>query len=275
MGLDFALVTPIYHGVDGITCWCVEKAHHAGLNNFLWVMGTDGKGDALICRNRSSAATSFMEASVAEYMIFLDSDIQFEPTDLQMIHKDLIQGYDIVGGMYPVRSGTDNSSYFYEGKGPQGPPGIYEIQFLSTGFMGISKYALQKIVREYKYPDTGKSLPLLHGNTPEMRSYPFFEAKSGHIDVPDASGTTEIWMSEDWDFCSKARSVGFKIWADTRVLLGHQGNRIVTFKDVEEFKKKKKELEEEQKRKLAEETKKIKDVDLPDYVGISSEDANA
>jgi hypothetical protein len=31
-------------------------------------------------------------------------------------------------------------------------------------------------------------------------------------------------VSEDWDFCAKARSKGFEVWADTDVVCGHIGS---------------------------------------------------
>ena len=260
--VDFVVMTPIYHGVDGITCWSIEKAHQAGLN-FLWVPGTQGKGDALICRNRSVMATSFLEYVWMENQKFLDSDIVFEPYHLKKLYDDLKAGYDIIGGMYPTRSGTDNSSYFWGGKAPDSL-GIHEVQFLSTGFMGISKYALQKIVREYRYPD-GSKMPLLHPNTDGMRSYPFFEAHWGKNEIPDADGSTDIWISEDWDFCEKARAVGFTIYGDLDIQLGHQGTRIVTFLDVQEYRRKKAELEQKAEAKPTEE--KV------DYVSQSAEGA--
>jgi len=260
---DFILVTSVYQGVDGITCWCVEKAHQAGLN-FLWVPGSGGKGDALICRSRSVAATAFMESGASNYMIFLDSDIMFNPEHLKKLNEHQKAGYDIVGGIYPLRSGTGNSTYFFKNEVPE-DLGVHECQFLATGFMGISKYALQKIAKEYKYPD-GKPLPILHPETEGARSYPFFETGWMRNDTPDCDGTLDIWLSEDWDFCQKARAVGFKIYADTSIQVGHQGNRIVTFKDVAEYKAKYAQLMQQEG--SVEEPP-------PDYVGKSTEGADA
>ncbi len=263
--LDFVLMTPIYRGVDGMTCWCVEKAHQAGLNNFLWVVGSEGKGDALICRNRSIAATSFMEGGISEYMIFLDSDIVFEPQHLKMIHEDLKSGKHIVGGVYPTRDGSQSASYFAGGIDP-GELGVHEILFLATGFMGISRYALYKIAQEYKYSD-GRPFPILHPDTPGYRSYPFFESSWTDTKMPDGDGNTMVWLSEDYDFCEKARAVGVKVYADTRVQLGHRGSRVVTFHDVIKYRKEMAELEK--KIEDAKTTQKRADNDYTDFVGES------
>ena len=130
--------------------------------------------------------------------------------------------------------------------------------------MGISKYALNKLVKEYKYPD-GKTLKLLHPNARHMRSYPFFESKPMHLDPPDPSGTDKIWLSEDWDFCEKVRAIGMKVYADTRIQLGHVGQRVVTFKDVAEHHE-----------RLAEQAKeKASKVKSTDFVGPSVEGSDA
>lgn len=234
---NFILMTPVYHGVDGITCWCVERSHQAGLD-FLWLVGAEGKGDALIPRSRSIMATAFLEYGKANHMIFLDSDIVFTPADLKLLYDDMCEGYDIIGGMYPVRAGTDNSSRFYSDNPPTmnaDELGIWEIQFLSTGFMGISKYALQKIAKEYRYPD-GSPMPLLHPNSDWARCYPFFEAIKGNVQTNTPGEKEWIWLSEDWDFCEKARAVGLKVYADLRIQLGHNAVKTVTFADVQQYK---------------------------------------
>jgi len=228
MAFDFCLMTPLYSGVDGVTCWSVERAHQElpalGVS-FIWFPGTEGRGDALIARSRSIALTAFLEYGPSDYIIFLDSDIVFDPWHLKRLNDHQKAGYDLVGGVYPVRSGVQIASYWWNGKAPEGPPGLYEIQFLSTGFMGISKRLVQRMVDELK-------LPLLHGNDPQMRSYPFFEDHSGYIEEPDELGSQHIWISEDWDFCEKARKLGVKPYIDTTILLGHQGTKVVTLNDV-------------------------------------------
>lgn len=259
---DFYVITPLYQGVDGITCWCVEQSHHAletkGIR-FKWLPGSTGKGDALIARSRSVACTAFLEWGETDYMVFLDSDIMFQPADLLQIYQDMKDGYDLVGGVYPVRNGSQISSYFHGGKAPDGPPGVYECQFLSTGFMGIKKGLLRKMKDELK-------LPLLHPNTQDMMSYPFFQDCPFVNDEPDESGNKDIWLSEDWFFCELAKKVGVKPHLDTRVLLGHQGNRIYTVADIEEYQSRQREEKEAEALK-----ERYRKGDVVDYVEMGSE----
>ena len=223
-------MTPVYSGVDGITCYCVEEAHHQlpvwGMT-FKWYIGAEGHGDALIARARSVEATGFMENGPSDYMIFLDSDIVFRPVDLKQLSDDLHEGYDLVAGCYPVRTGTQLASHWWNDEPPTGELGIYEAQFISTGFLGISKKLLKRMVKKLK-------LPILHPKD-TGRSYPFFEDHRGWIDHADAKGSQNIWISEDWDFCEKAREIGVKSYLDTRIQLRHQATHIVGMQDIADY----------------------------------------
>lgn len=39
------------------------------------------------------------------------------------------------------------------------------------------------------------------------------------------------YLSEDFSFCEKARKMGYKIYADSSIKLGHQGNYFYTLED--------------------------------------------
>ena len=253
---DFCLVTPVYSGVDGITCYCVEEAHHQlplwGMT-FKWYIGAEGHGDALIARARSAQATQFIESDLSDYMIFLDSDIMFRPIDLKLLSEDLHEGYDLVAGCYPTRSGTQLASHWWNDEPPVGELGVYEAQFTSTGFQGISKRLLKRMVEEL-------NLPILHPN--DMgRSYPFFEDHRGWTDHADVSGSQNIWISEDWDFCEKAREIGVKSYLDTRIQLRHQATHIVGMQDIADYQT------GQQRNKLREE------LTILDWIGDSSKGA--
>lgn len=218
---DFLLVTVAYRDIEMETCWSVEKAHQRGLDNFMWI--TCG-GDALIGRSRSHILTQYVnEEGMPDYFIFLDSDIIFEPEDLHRIAGDLKAGYDLIGGDYPVKSAMQSANYGYDG-GYDTDGKIKEIQFLSTGFMGISKKCAKGIAEKLK-------LPLLHKGTGH-EGYPFFESGYRHVEPATIEEDGEIYISEDWDFCEKARKAGFKVYLDTAVRLTHKGVRFVTMEDV-------------------------------------------
>ena len=218
---DFLLVTVAYRNVESETCWSVEKAHQQRLDNFMWVITG---GDALIGRSRSHILTQFVRnKGMPPYFIFLDSDIVFEPEDLHRIAQDLKSGYDIIGGDYAVKSGIQSANYAYDGE-YESDGKIHEIQFLSTGFMGIALRAAKDIAKKLK-------LPLLHEGTGH-EGYPYFESGYRHVVPETKEEKGEIYISEDWDFCEKCRKAGYKVYLDTSVRLGHKGVQIMTMQDV-------------------------------------------
>ncbi len=186
-------------------------------------------GDALIGRGRSQAATAFLEKSDAPYMIFLDDDIVFEHQDIEKIYSHMVSGYDVIGGIYAVKGASQLSSYGWGGR-LEITNDIQEIEYLATGFMGISRRILKKILDEYTYPDTEKKMILCNPND-WAKCWPFFESRAYPKEWRQKGGDN-IYISEDWDFCEKARRVGCKIYADTSVKVGHLREQVYTPDDV-------------------------------------------
>ncbi len=161
-------------------------------------------GDALIGRSRSRACSTFLKNNESPYLIFIDTDITFTPTELGNLIKGLQQGYDVIAGAYGVATGDRlairgyKDSIKFDGS-------ICEVEYLSTGFMGISRKALESI-------RDSLALPLLHKGE-WCECYPFME--SGRY-MPEL-----YYISEDWDFCNKARQAGYKVYLHTGCLVDH------------------------------------------------------
>lgn len=179
-------------------------------------------GDALIGRVRSMAATQFIEKSSSSFMLFIDDDIIFRPEDIEKIYQNMKDGYEVIGGCYSTRDGQflaqsnmDKDIIFNND--------IHEIEYVSTGFLGITKNVLEQIIKKC-------NLSLLHEDS-WIKNYPFFE--SGQF------SQEKIYISEDWDFCNKVRKAGFKVYIDTSIQLGHIGEKIYIIKDVQEHYNKK------------------------------------
>lgn len=215
--LNFMLCTVTFDSVKSRTCECIEVARWTLIRDqimFYWTT-TFGDGKA---RSRNICASKFLQnATDVEYLVFLDSDILFTPQHLKKLYEDLKAGYDLVGGVFAVRGGTALSScdasgmLYLNGE-------VKEIEYLATGFMGISRKLLEKMRDEIP-------LPLLHPKN--LKFWPFFEEKQ----YPERDGEG-IFLSEDYDFCEKARKVGIKCYIDTSIQLGHLGERVYTLEDV-------------------------------------------
>jgi len=156
-------------------------------------------GDALIGRSRSRAATAFLSVDDAPFMIFIDTDIVFRPTDIDMLVTAMRMNLDVVGGAYAVANGehlaiSGTTPVAFDGR-------VSEIEYVSTGFMAISRKILEKLK---------EGLPLLHRGQ-WCECYPFFESRS----------EGDKYLSEDWDFCQKVREKGGHIFVHTGCLVGH------------------------------------------------------
>jgi hypothetical protein len=213
--LDFLLVMPSYRAPEPETVASIETFRiKTKLRYYTAIFARD----ALVARCRSIACTRFLKGNFAPYMIFLDDDIVFEPEHMEKLYQDMVDGYDIVAGLYPVRDGTNLACAGYGGK-LKIDGTIQEQEYPATGFMGISRKALLAIRDNLE-------LPVLNGGGwPEC--WPFFECGHGKT----AEGNP-IYISEDWDFCVKARKAGLKTYLDTGILLGHIGHKVWTCEDV-------------------------------------------
>ena len=129
------------------------------------------------------------------------------------IYDAMTEGYDVVAGAYSVANGAHlaiRGEIPFDGK-------IHEAEYVSTGFMGISRRVLTKIKKQL-------DLPLLHKDS-DMECYPFFE--SGRCEEhPD------FYISEDWNFCDKVRKVEKKVYVHTNAQLGHIKNAVIKVSDV-------------------------------------------
>ena len=209
---DFIIQIVSHQAPRAETAQSIELLHQRLGNSFFVKYDT---GDAFLDRMRSVAATTFYRKDWADYMILIDDDIVFMPEDVIQLMNDLRNGYELVGGAYSVKDGTQLSSFGLEPHGGILLDGtVREIKWLATGFMGIKKTLLDKMVKEL-------SLPVLHKGQ-WCECYPFFVF----------CGDTKMLISEDWDFCEKAKLVGVKPYMDTAIHVGHIGSKVYKVDDV-------------------------------------------
>lgn len=221
MDISFFLMTNAESDVTHNTCRCIERARwelaSKGIN-FAWELAF-GFG-----QNKSKCVTisNFLLQSDIPYLISIDRDIAFSPDHLEKLYTDLKDGYDLIAGIYCMRSGRGLSgklgygrtTYFLDGE-------IQEFQYIPWGFTGVSRKLLQKMVDEL-------SLPLL--GTDELPYYPFCEQK--------VSDEVNDIMGDDTSFCEKAHQVGIKSYVDTSIQVGHYGDHIFMVEDFIEYQEK-------------------------------------
>lgn len=201
--------------------------------------------ESLITRARNYCCDEFMRSN-CEHMMFIDSDIGFNPQDiiaLMALQAQNEDEYDIIGGPYPkkciswekIKHAVDKGmadedpsvlekfvgDYVFNPKGGQSSIPIsepVEVLEIGTGFMMVTKKAMQKFAD----------------------SYPQYNYKPDHVRTEHFDGSREIMMyfqaevdpetkrylSEDYWFCQKAQAIGLRTWFCPWMKLQHVGTYI-------------------------------------------------
>jgi hypothetical protein len=202
--------------------------------------------ESLITRARNYCCDEFMR-SEAHHMMFIDSDIGFNPQDVIAMMALQIQDaekYEIIGGPYPkkciswekIKTAVDKGfadkdpnvlekfvgDFVFNPKNgttsiPIGEP--CEVLEIGTGFMMVTKQAMQKFFDTYKdqymYKPDHVRTEHFDGSRKIMQ---FFQAE---IDPK-----SERYLSEDYWFCQKAQEAGIKTWFCPWMKLQHVGSYI-------------------------------------------------
>jgi hypothetical protein len=177
------------------------------------------KGDALIDRARSRAASYFMLEREDDILFFVDDDENFKSEDVIKVIDHVVRGMDICGGMVVLKKPqtvvqsyidknilflNDQSVTFKQDAKP------VEIRLLGSGFMAIHRKVFQKMIDE-------KVVPFCHPH--DLKFWPFFMPMTYKNDFGD-----DVYLSEDWSFCHRARELGFRVWLDPSVFISHHGD---------------------------------------------------
>tara|TARA_B100001093_G_scaffold343290_1_gene328044 strand:+ start:11021 stop:11674 length:654 start_codon:yes stop_codon:yes gene_type:complete len=170
---------------------------------------------SLITHGRSKCASFFINNTDHEYLLFLDSDIGFNPEDvLKLINHKV----DIVTGAYPMK--TIPIRYCVNIIQPEQRNGdLVKIQGNGMGFTLIHRNVFVKMAQNF--PDLKYIPDKLDSNYEPTQaeidnSYHFFmEHKKD-----------DGFLSEDKSFFFRANMIGYDIWLDTTIKLQHIGSHI-------------------------------------------------
>lgn len=225
------VATPCFGGMvtTGYMVSIIKLMEYAEQHNFSISLNVLGR-DSLITRARNTLVAQFMTMPEATHLMFIDSDITFEPA---MVHRMLAFDQDVVGGMYPAKALNWNppekvcrkeppqtATLNYVGKfcgrdelQRRGPfaTGIYA----ASGFMMIKRRVIERLIDAY--PECAYSSD--HVYTPDKtkrKYYAFFECRIDPV--------TREYLSEDFGFCQLWRALGGKIWLDVEAALVHSGS---------------------------------------------------
>jgi hypothetical protein len=156
----------------------------------------------------------------AESMLFIDSDIGFDPADALRL---LARPEPVVAGIYAKKGMRELASVFAEGVkevlfGPDAV-GTYPLKYAATGFLRIKIGVLRQLIADLQ-------LPLC--NTHWGRGvWPFFQP----MIIPHGTGKWH-YLGEDWAFSQRLTQIGATPLADTSIRLWHWGRYSFGWEDA-------------------------------------------
>jgi hypothetical protein len=187
------------------------------------------ENESLVQRARNVAVGRFMQKSQAEYFMFIDADVHFDPESVIRLVRS---GHELSVACYPkkfvdwnqaaeaVKRGDDRNMAMLSASLVLNF-GAHKIEVVNgfapildgpTGFMLIKRCVFEKM--QEKYPE------LDCVNDHQNRDFDTYNAVFDCMIDP----VTRRYLSEDYAFCRRWQQMGGKIYADTATTLGHVGN---------------------------------------------------
>lgn len=148
-------------------------------------------------------------------VLWLDSDMSFQPDLLERLEADMENGCDIVSGIYVTRKGK-----------------IKPVVFDECGYKPFSEERRELLPYAntfYDYPkDTLFECGAI-GFGGVLMNVSLLKEVERRYGLPFAP---IVGFGEDISFCLRVRELGHKIYCDSRIKMGHVGNHTYTEEDL-------------------------------------------
>jgi glycosyltransferase involved in cell wall biosynthesis len=187
------------------------------------------ENESLVHRARNLSVARFMQKSQADFFLFIDADVHFEP---ESVLRLLNSGHDVSCAVYPkkvvmwdqaeqaVRMGDTrdlgrlSSSLVmnFKYQNTQVLNGFAEVLDGPTGFLMIKRDVFNRMFEQY---------PELNCvNDHQNKDLDTYCAVFDCMIDPES----KRYLSEDYAFCRRWQKMGGQIFADVQTTLGHVGN---------------------------------------------------
>lgn len=192
---------PVYDGklpVQTVRCLFNEQAVAFGSADEIQLKFLPSCSHPAMGRNQ--LAQEFMDSD-CDRLVFLDSDVTFEPGSLIKIAR---AGADFVGGAYRFKMTEEKYPVGWVGNGElwANDLGLLEVATLPGGFLSLSRNVFE-------------ALKLAH---PERAYEHFGKVAHAYFQMPFVDG---LLCGEDSYFCLEWRKTGGKVWLDPELTLTH------------------------------------------------------
>jgi len=201
--------------------------------------------ESLVQRARNYIVDEFMRSDCS-HLLFIDSDIGFDPKDALALLGIAISDpdkYDIVTGPYPKKTIAWEKIQMAAAQG-YGKENPFELEAFTSDFVfnpvkGMRQFQLSEPV-EVSEAGTGFMLISRKALEKYRDAYPELEYKPDHIRTNSFDGSRNItaffdcvidpeskrYLSEDYFFCKKAREIGLRVWMCPWMRINHVGSYI-------------------------------------------------
>lgn len=175
-----------------------------------------------IDRARNKLANRFLRDTDANWLMFIDADVVFDPGHVAELWRHGMRGHKVVAAPYAMKRIVPQFAVNALPGAKAGDDGLVEVSYAGTGFLLVHRSAFEDLAAkgladEYKVGANDQD----HAHHGTHRAY----FKSGVREVPGADGRMEQqWLSEDYLFCLELRQCGHRIQMDSRLQLGHVGD---------------------------------------------------
>lgn len=209
--MSILISTPMYGGM----CTSAYMLSCMRLQEELIVQGFDhqwniGRNESLVTRARNEMASWFLKTKF-ECHLWIDADIEFSVDDVGKLWNLCQDGADIAVGFYSMKLPNKPLSAWKDGKLvklDECPKKPFEVDYAGTGFFMVNRRVYEKMV------ETSEAYLGPQGRVSAFYMTPI------HNDG---------FESEDYNFCRRARELGFKIIGDPSINLGHVGQYTYGF----------------------------------------------
>lgn len=196
------IAVPAYRQIEVLTSLAFAQVHRNGYGiMFNW-------NDSLVGRSRSRLVTRFFrEYPKSDVMIFVDSDIIFEPRNIADLDSECRLRKSVVAAPVSLRAEGKVNVKPFPGQtvtfGSNQPS--VQVKAVGPAFMAIPRQVLAELID--RYPLCNEDVDMI----------PF----SSMFDTTITEKGT--WQAEDFSFCQRVRNAGFSIWVMPSLRIGHIG----------------------------------------------------
>ena len=139
------------------------------------------------------------------HVLWIDADLRFRP---EYVHSMILDDKDIVGGFYP-KKGLPIDFASSPAPGGEDTDDLFETIYVATGFMLVKRAVVEKMYDHFR-----EELEFYYqGNQDCVHLFePIIDKDNGNL-----------FLTEDYAFCHRARQIGFRCYMSKRFELPHIG----------------------------------------------------